>query len=294
MHVSSNGYGMYLYEARQRWFSYPPPYYLGGSWYWATPWLWYDGDPHSDWYTTWESKIANRMNQPAPVTTTMWGDYNSATGNGTIYAQFRNDSTATLNGNVLFVVTEDSIITSPPVPNGDVWHNYVARDYMPSHIGEPVSVPAGDSVIVSQAFTIDAGWNEDQCKILTWIQDDVLQPDSVKEVWQGGMIDLVELGIEEHGAGDVSLQKVNVAPNPCVDGTKFSFNLPAAAGSEYKIDIFDVTGRHVRTLSGLSSGNQEVVAWNLKDDTGFVVGAGVYLFRFESSVVNTNGKIVVR
>ena len=292
MHVSSNAYGMYLYEARQRWFSYPPPYYLGGTWYWATPWLWYDGDPHSDWYNTWESKIVNRMNQPAPVTATMWGDYNASSMTGTIYAQFRNDSTETLNGHVLFVITEDSIQTSPPVPNGDVWHNYVARDYLPNYTGTLVNIPAGDSVTVSEAFTIDAEWNRYKLTFVTWFQDDVLQPDSAKEIWQGGMIDFSVFGIEEVPAEDVSLQKVNVAPNPCVDGTKFSFNLPT--GSEYKIDIFDVTGRHVKTLAGLSSGNQEVVAWNLKDDRGFVIGAGVYLFRFESNVVNTNGKIVVR
>ncbi|GAH55880.1 unnamed protein product, partial [marine sediment metagenome] len=71
-----------------------------------------------------------------------------------------------------------------------------------------------------------AEWNRYKLTFVTWFQDTALQPDSAKEVWQGGMIDFSVFGIEEVPAEDVSLQKVNVAPNPCVDGTKFSFNLP--------------------------------------------------------------------
>ncbi|UCG92790.1 MAG: T9SS type A sorting domain-containing protein [candidate division WOR-3 bacterium] len=291
MHVWS-GYPLYNSEADQRWHSYPPPYYYQGQWWYATPWLWIDGDPHGSYiYSQWESKIVDRMNQPAPVTATMWGYYVPASNSGTIFAQFRNDSTAAISGYVLFVITEDSVYV-PTMPNGDDWHNQVARDYLPDHIGMPVSVPAGDSVTVSQPFTIGASWNEEKCKIVAWIQDEILQPDSIKEIWQGCKIDLSELGIEEQHAKDIYLQKINPAPNPCVNGTNFSFNLPA--GVEYRINIFDIIGRHVKTLSGISSGRQEVIAWDLKDDTGTQLGAGVYLFRFESNEVNTAGKIVVR
>ncbi|OPX17931.1 hypothetical protein BXT86_03840 [candidate division WOR-3 bacterium 4484_100] len=195
MHID-NGYPLYNAEARQRMYFYPPPYYYQGNWYYATPWLWYDGDPHGSYlYSTWESKIVNRMNQPSPVTLTIWGDY-SADGSGTVYAKFRNDSTATLNGRVIFVITEDSLYYSGP--NGDVWHNHVARDYLPDQNGQTVSIAPGDSITLSQPFTIQSGWDENMCQIVTWIQSDVLQSDSTKEIWQGGYIDVTELSIKEH------------------------------------------------------------------------------------------------
>lgn len=165
----------------------------------------------------------------------------------------------------------------------------MARDYVPTDAGQYVSIPAGDSVTVSQPFTIQTGWNEDMCEIVAWFQTD-----GTRKVWQGATKQVMELnpGIEEHEVEVASIYAVTAAPNPCVSGTNFSFSLPA--GVEYGINIFDVTGRHVKTLCGISSGSQEVVAWNLEDDTGMLVGSGVYLYQFESSTVNTTGKIVVR
>lgn len=293
MHVSSNAYGMYLYEARQRWFSYPPPYWYNGSWYWATPWLWYDGDPHSDWYTTWASKIVNRMNQPAPVTINMWGDYNASSMTGTIYAQFRNDATETLNGRVLFVITEDSIYTYPPVPNGDVWHNYVARDYLPNYTGTLVSIPAGDSVTVTYPFTIQTSWDENRCDIITFIQDTQFQADSTKEVWQGGIKPVMELvGVEEDKSEVVPVSMVSAAPNPCIKNTTFSFELPIS--TNYRIDIYDVSGRRVKSLQGIAHTTQESVVWDITNEQGSRISAGVYMYRFESDALSTSGKIVVR
>jgi hypothetical protein len=292
MHVRS-GYEGYCYEARQRMYYYPPPYYSGGSWYYVTPWLWYDGDKHGGYqYSTWQSKIVSRMNQPAPVTITMWGSYTPSDGTGTIYAQFRNDSTATTNGRVLIVITEDSLYYTN-APNGDYWHNHVARDYVPDQNGQMVSIPAGDSVTVSQPFTIQAGWNEDKCDIVTWIQNDVMQTDSTKEIWQGGYTKVTDLiGIEEENFDVIATKELSVTPNPCVNGTEFAFALPV--GSEYKIDIYDVLGRRVRTLEGVSSSDQESVTWSCMNDIGSRVATGVYLYRFESELLKTTGKIVVR
>lgn len=285
MYINPND-SFYLEEAYQRMLHYPPPY-LG---MYMPPWLWYDGDKHGGFdFTLWDSMIVIRMNQPAPVTITMWGSYTPADGSGTIYAQFRNDSTATLNGRVLFVVTEDSIYYHTTYID---WHNHVPRDYLPDHNGTIVSIPTGDSITVSQPFTIQPGWDVNRCQILTWIQDTIMQADSTIEIWQGDMIDVTELGIEEENTEYISNRKVFSIPNPCVDATAFSFNLPA--GIAYQIEIFDVLGRHVRTLNGISSENQESVKWNCRDDAGFMVGTGVYLYQFKSNIINTGGKLVVR
>jgi hypothetical protein len=293
MHISSSySYlGMFLQEARDRMYSYPPPYYYGGGWYFATPWLWIDGDKDGSYtYSQWQTKITNRMNIPSPVTITMWGDWFPAQGTGTIYAQFRNDSTEALNGRILFVMTEDSIHIS--APNGDQWHNHVARDYLPTFNGEIVSVPAGDSVILSRTFSLQPTWNPDMIQFVSWIQDLNMQPDSTIEIWQGGILNIDELGIEEYGNGAIVQSQIAVFPNPAVNGTKFSFTLPN--GETYRINIYDITGRKVKTLSGTASGTDESVEWNLRNEEGMRVSSGVYLYRFESPKTKGTGKIIIR
>lgn len=232
-----------------------------------------------------------RMNIDAPVTITMWGDWWPAAGTGTIYAQFRNDSTATLDGNVLFVATEDSIYRS--VSNGDQWHNHVARDYLPTHLGEPVSIPAGDSITLSRMFSLDTLWNPSMIEFVTFIQDQNMQPDSVIPIWQGGILHIDELGIQEYGNNNQTFQSIVApAPNPCVSNTRFRFTLPA--GEEYKISFYDVSGRKIQTIDGVASGDDETVNWDLTNKQGARVNAGVYLYRFESTEINATGKVVVR
>jgi hypothetical protein len=263
---------------------------MSGNWYYATPWLWYDGIGHISWYDEWDSLVTWRMSIPAPVTITMWGDWWPAAGTGTIYAQFRNDTTVTLNGNVLFVATEDSIYRS--VSNGDQWHNHVARDYLYTAIGEPVSIPAGDSTILSRDFVLDTLWNPNMMQFVTWIQDVNMQPDSVIPIWQGGILNIDELGIQEYGSNQIVTQKVSPVPNPCVNGTRFAFRL--STGEEYKISFYDVSGRKIQTIHGIASGDEEAVNWDLTNRQGARVSAGVYLYRFESTEINATGKVVVR
>ena len=269
-------------------FWYPPPYNGG----YATPWLWYDGDPDGGYvYTQWEAKIVARMAQPAPVTITMWGHYVAADDTGRIYAQFRNDSSATISGHAYFVLTEDSLYRA--TSNGDLWHNHVPRDYIPNHLGVAVSVPAGDSVILDQPLSFDPSWQRHMCEIVTWIQDDNLQPDSTKEVWQGGILKVTDLAdIEEEISDEVVLSDVTVMPNPCVSSTAFTFKI--SAGSAYTITVYDVTGRVVRTIHGNATTGSETVLWNLSDNSGDVVSSGVYFYDFAAAGLRTNGKVVVR
>jgi len=256
-----------------------------------TPWLWFDGNQHGGFdYTQWEPMIVARMSQPSPVTITMWGDYNAGNGTGTINARFQNDSSATINGRVLFVITEDSIYYD--APNGVQWHSHVPKIYLPDYNGETVSIPSGGFVTLTRPFTIQPEWDEDYCKILTWIQDDNMQPDSTKEIWQGGMKRVKDLSIEEENLEQSVIDKVILMPNPCVDGTSFSFNLPE--GMQYRIAIFDVAGRCVSRLEGESSGKQESIMWRCKDGAGSLISSGVYFYCFESDDFSVTGKVVVR
>jgi hypothetical protein len=116
--------------------------------------------------------------------------------------------------------------------------------------------------------------------------------DSTIEIWQGGVLDIDELGIEEFGNNSVVQSNISPTPNPAVSNTRFSFTL--ADGDIYSITFYDVSGRKIRILSGSASGSEEIVEWNLRNEQGTRVSAGVYLYRFESPEITTTGKVVIK
>ncbi len=74
-----------------------------------------------------------------------------------------------------------------------------------------------------------------------------------------------------------------IAPNPCNAGTVLAFDLARAASCG--LDIFDLRGRHVRTLlRGLLDAGRHRVAWDGRDDAGAPVASGPY-----TGVLTTDG-----
>lgn len=276
----------YFQEATDRIQYYPPPF-MG---IYFTPWMWFDGNQHGGYdYTIWESLIVDRMDDEAPVTMTMDGAYSAGDDTGTVFVNIRNDSTAAISGRVIIVITEDNLFYS--APNGVMIHNSVPRDYIPDDSGTAVTIPAGDSVTVTRAFVTSPSWVDANLNLLAWIQNDNMQPDSTKEIWQSATVKLVELGVAEHGT-PAARSILRPAPNPCVDGTSFLFSL--APGERYSIRLFDITGREIRTYTGLARGTRERVYWNLKDKHGDAAAQGVYFYRFTNGGSAATGKIVVR
>lgn len=276
----------YLEEAYQRIHYYEPPF--AGVYF--EPWLWYDGDQHGGYnYFLWEGFITARMALPAPVTIEMWGDYTPATGQGTVNVYLQNDSTTTINGRVIIVITEDSLFYI--APNGNNWHNHVPRDYLPDHNGTMVSIPPGGYSIVTQPFTINSIWNDDFCTILAWIQNDSMYVDSTKEIWQGAMKKVTELGIAETEPNTWNSQ-LTIKPNPCHDRLTFTFDL--LPGTEFKFFIYDILGRQVKEFNGVCSDQDMVIDWNLFDDQEQRLTPGVYFYDLVSVSQRITGKVVVK
>lgn len=67
-------------------------------------------------------------------------------------------------------------------------------------------------------------------------------------------------------------------PNPAERATRFAFELPRATAIE--LVVHDLTGRAVRVLSrGAHAAGRFTVDWDLRDDTGHAVPAGIYFVR---------------
>jgi hypothetical protein len=94
------------------------------------------------------------------------------------------------------------------------------------------------------------------------------------------------------GSGVDRLTLIAAEPNPFRSGTTIRFATPNAVG-EHAVDIFDVTGRRVKQLSGgpLGAGAHSV-DWDGRDESGRAVAGGVYLVRVKVASETTTAKLV--
>ncbi|MGH7740849.1 MAG: FlgD immunoglobulin-like domain containing protein [Candidatus Eiseniibacteriota bacterium] len=70
-------------------------------------------------------------------------------------------------------------------------------------------------------------------------------------------------------------------PNPARGLTQLRYALPRAAN--VRLAIYDLGGRRVRTLAeGSQAAGNHSVAWDVRDDQGHALGAGLYFARFEA------------
>ncbi len=96
------------------------------------------------------------------------------------------------------------------------------------------------------------------------------------------LVPLVLTVTEPSWAPDPELPRVvtftGPVPNPFNPATSLHFSLPAAA--EVALDIFDVSGRRVRSLvAGSLPAGPHVVSWNGRDETNRNVASGHYFAR---------------
>jgi hypothetical protein len=97
-------------------------------------------------------------------------------------------------------------------------------------------------------------------------------------------------GALESATGTASVTRLgSIAPNPARRGCEIAFSL--AREGEVRLEIFDVTGRRVRTLeSGRLAAGAHLARWDGRDATGGVAGAGLYF----AALTTPDGRVVAR
>jgi len=64
-------------------------------------------------------------------------------------------------------------------------------------------------------------------------------------------------------------------PNPARQSVRWAYSLPHAA--QVQVDVFDIAGRHLHTVAtGVRGAGRGELSWDLRDDRGRPVDAGVY------------------
>ena len=82
-------------------------------------------------------------------------------------------------------------------------------------------------------------------------------------------------------------------PNPANVSTSISFGLPVTTNN-IRLSIYDLAGREIKTFEvGTRSPGVETIAWNLTDNVGRHVPAGVYIYRLETPKFSATKRMVV-
>lgn len=101
--------------------------------------------------------------------------------------------------------------------------------------------------------------------------------------------------ISNEGAVDAPMVESPVAaraiPNPLRDSTSIRF--AATRAGEARLDVYDVSGRLVRTVRRSVSAGESQMSWDGRDESGRRLPAGTYLWRVSGAGEGASGKVTL-
>lgn len=189
-----------------------------------------------------------------------------SSGSGEIYADVipHGSIPAEWDTYLRYVLTETDIEYSWQSEDSLFW---VVRDMLPNATG----VSFTDAISDTQSFTIDAGWDENNCEIVVLVQDD-----ATGEVLQGGAIMVTSSGIEDENEEFSTFEVSGVYPNPALSGTNVEFIIPEK--SRVSIKINDIAGRMVKNVfDGIKEAGNHTIPVEMEGLT-----SGIYFLRVEN------------
>jgi hypothetical protein len=81
-------------------------------------------------------------------------------------------------------------------------------------------------------------------------------------------------------------------PNPARQSVRWAYALPRTAWVQ--VDVFDALGRHVKSVTaGESAAGRGEFSWDLNDDRGRPVGAGLYFAKARLGQAEWTKRLVV-
>jgi hypothetical protein len=155
------------------------------------PTSWFDGTlsevgglHNGTMYPFFRQHVTTRVGVSSPLEITLTCSYDSTTNAGTVTADILNTSGSAVSGNLHFVIVENDISF---VWQGMTKLDFLMRDMLPSASGESVTIQPSDTIIRSRAFNTNPAWDEDNCKIVVFVQA------TSRLIYQGAEIALIEV-----------------------------------------------------------------------------------------------------
>jgi hypothetical protein len=96
----------------------------------------------------------------------------------------------------------------------------------------------------------------------------------------------------EPAEAPIQFRLIGSVPNPVALSAHILFQLPTA--SYVRLEIFDMQGRRVRSLSGEFAAGQQALVWDRMTKDGSLAPRGTYSVRLSASGHSANGRLTVR
>lgn len=187
---------------------------------------------------------------------------------------------------------------------GQAFKGFTDRDLFVAQFGQQQFVPgclysSGKKVVRVRVRRTGQTWRADPpvdfATGLVTPLDVTVGPDSALYVaeFQAGRITRIFAtgnvsGVVDGEPANLSHPRFEMSPNPAAGSTRVRW-AGAPPGTPSRFDIYDVSGRLVRTLAGRHSGDGPV--WNCDDASGRRVAPGIYFVRVES--VSATARVLV-
>ena len=176
-------------EGISRWHYYPdtdhPDHGLG---HW-TPTVWFDGADEQtgapggmdSLLTIYRDKILARLAVPSPLAMNLTVEYSAKADTGMVHVELTAaDSIPYQDLHLRMTVVESGQLVNERIIN------HLLRDYFPDTLGVSLTLSQGDTVNHSEPFVIKPAWQEEECHIVVFVQDD-----TTREVLQAVQTPLV-------------------------------------------------------------------------------------------------------
>ncbi|NIV98774.1 Omp28-related outer membrane protein, partial [Candidatus Saccharibacteria bacterium] len=189
----------YNSTAYQKITSYPPPYWWNGTWHFATPWLWVDGDKRPAYLTsTWSTHIAQRLQVSSDLNMHIFGELNPSTNSLELQIGLTNTGLTAISGKLHCVLIENGIQWS--APNGQQIHNHVPRVWWPDQNGMSITISPEYRKTAAVSLNLHSFWKVDSLSVVAYLQSNTMQPDSTIEIFQGASVTVTDIptGIADH------------------------------------------------------------------------------------------------
>lgn len=92
--------------------------------------------------------------------------------------------------------------------------------------------------------------------------------------------------------GTTSAQFQGTFPNPFLDQVSLRLSFPSGTSGLVEAEVFDLSGRRVRTVVEQHAGGPVDVVWDGRDDRGNELGSGVYFYRVHAGDRDWEGRMV--
>ncbi|MCX7995611.1 MAG: T9SS type A sorting domain-containing protein, partial [candidate division WOR-3 bacterium] len=84
-----------------------------------------------------------------------------------------------------------------------------------------------------------------------------------------------------------------VLPNPFQGRCLIKIQIPDQAGQNFNLEIFDVSGRIVKSFNPRIQNQETFIIWDAKDDAGFRLPSGIYFIKLETGNLMMVEKVVL-